>query len=391
MIPKGFKFASARASIKNWKKPDIGLIVSDRPCKGAGVFTKNLAKAAPVLLSMESLAHPTHRAIICNSGCANAATGKKGMENARRMGKLTAEQIGCKPEQVLVASTGVIGEHLPMEKIEKSLPLAAKNLVENGTGFAKAIMTTDTKMKTAFKTVKLNGKDVVVWGSAKGSGMIHPNMATMLGFLITDAAVPKNLLKKILKDAADNSFNRITVDGDTSTNDSLYILANGAAGNAPIKNGSSAYKKLSSAITDVCKVLAEKIVIDGEGAKRIAEIKVDKAASVEEAEAVALSISGSLLVKTALHGMDPNWGRIICAAGYSGADIDIDKTALYFGPYCAFRKGMPVKDMEDKLAREMKKKKVHIRYSLNRGKASATRLFCDLSRDYVTINADYRS
>ncbi|MBI5177799.1 MAG: bifunctional glutamate N-acetyltransferase/amino-acid acetyltransferase ArgJ [Nitrospinae bacterium] len=392
MTPKGFSFAAIRARFKPWDKEDFGLIASDRPCAAAAVFTTNRAKAAPVLLDMKHIKSKTHRAIIVNSGCANAATGATGYQNALKTARLAAKALGCRTEEVLVASTGVIGVHLnPKVKIEDGVPLLAKKLGKSPAGFVRAIMTTDTKPKSASKSVMLGGKKVTIWGSAKGAGMIHPDMATMLSFVVTDANVPKPVLQSALKQAADKTFNRLTIDGDTSTNDTLAVLANGAAENAPLKTGTPDFAKFTQALSAVCDSLSGQIVADGEGVSRIARISVEKAASQKEALAVARAIAGSLLVKTALHGGDPNWGRIICAAGYSGEKVNPDKMELYFGRHCAFRNGQPASTPEKLLSAEMNKKKVAMRLVLNRGAAGDSYLFCDISHEYVTINSHYRT
>lgn len=391
MVPKGFYYAAVKAKIKKWDKEDVGLIISHGPAAAAAVFTTNRVKAAPVLLSQLNLKNRAHRAIIVNSGNANAATGTVGMKNAKATIEAVATNLGIKTGEVLIASTGVIGLQLPMEKILGAIPALTNALCNDAAPFTRAIMTTDTRPKEASARVKIGGKTITVWGSAKGAGMIHPNMATMLAFTLTDAAIAKPVLQAALMEATRHTFNRLTIDGDTSTNDTLILLANGAAGNKPVAKGSADYKKFVAALTDVCAKLSEMIVGDGEGVTRIAEIKVEKAKNEAEALAVARAVAGSLLVKTALHGGDPNWGRIICAAGYSGVPVDPDKMELYFGKYPAYKNGLPAKTSEEILAAEMKKKKVLMRLVLNRGKASTSYIFCDLSREYVTINADYRT
>ena len=391
MIPKGFTFAAINAGIKKSPLKDIGLIVSDPLAASAAVFTTNRAKAAPVLLSMKNIGNKKHRAIICNSGCANAATGKQGTKDALKTVKILAAQLGCTTDELLAASTGGISTFLPMKKIGAAIPKLASTLTRSPAGFVRAIMTTDAWPKQAARNIKVGGTTVTVWGGAKGAGMIHPDMATMLGFILTDATVRKPLLQAALKEAVDESFNSITVDGDTSTNDTVFLMANAAAGAKALKKGTPDWKKFVAALKDVCGQLAEKIVTDGEGAKRIAHLSVEKAASQKEARMVAEAVAGSLLVKTALHGGDPNWGRIIAAIGYSGAEVDVEKTTLYFGPHCAYRNGLAVKNVERKLAGEMRKKKVSIRLLLGRGKAQASILFCDIGHNYVTINSDYRT
>ncbi len=391
MTPKGFKFAAINGGIKKSPLKDIGLIVSDPPAVTAAVFTSNRAKAAPVLLSMKNIGNKKHRAVICNSGCANAATGKQGAKDALKTLKLLAAQFGCATGELLIASTGGISTFLPMKKIEAAIPKLASTLTRSPSGFVRAIMTTDAWPKQTAKAVAIGGKKITVWGGAKGAGMIHPDMATMLCFVLTDAAISKPLLQSALKEAVDESFNSITVDGDTSTNDSVFLMANGAAGAKAIKKGTPDWKKFAAALKEVCGILAEKIVTDGEGAKRIAHLSVEKAATIKEARLVAEAVAGSLLVKTALYGGDPNWGRIIAAVGYSGAEVDVEKTTLYFGPHCAYRNGLAIKNIERKLVSEMRKKKVTIRLLLNRGKAQASILFCDIGHNYVTLNSDYRT
>jgi glutamate N-acetyltransferase/amino-acid N-acetyltransferase len=391
VIPKGFVFSAVKAKLKKWDKEDIGLIVSHSPCAAAAVFTTNRAKAAPVLLSMKHIKGKTHRAVICNSGCANAGTGVEGYRNAAQTAQLVAKRVKCRTREVLVASTGVIGVGFSWKKFRDAIPKLAATLKTSPAGFTRAIMTTDTKPKTASRAVTIGGRKVTIWGCCKGSGMIHPNMATMLSFIVTDAAAPKAVLQNALKEAVNHTFNRLTIDGDTSTNDTVFLLANGEAQNAPLKKGSADYQKFLNALAAVCAALSEKIVGDGEGVTRIAEILVEKAANAREALAVARAVAGSLLVKTALHGGDPNWGRIICAAGYSGAKVDQGKMELYFGPHAAYKNGGPTDVPESRLAAEMNKKRVKMRLVLNRGTARDRYLFCDISHEYVTINSHYRT
>ncbi len=391
MIPKDFLFSAVRAKFKNWDKEDLGLIYSQTPCTAAAVFTTNRVKAAPVLLSMKHIKGKTHRAIVANSGCANATTGKPGYQNALNTARETAKRLSCKPGEVLVASTGVIGVNLPWKKLLGFIPRLAASLKLRPAGFARAIMTTDTRPKSASASAIIGGKKTTVWGCAKGAGMIHPNMATMLAFVATDASAPKGILQSALKEAVDGTFNRMTIDGDTSTNDTVFLLANGAAGGATIKNGTADRRKFAKILAEVCRSLTEQVAADGEGVTRLADIFVEKAANKRDAEIVARAVAGSLLVKTALHGGDPNWGRIICAAGYSGVKVNPEKMELYFGKYCAYKNGTPTDVAEKTLAREFSKKRVKMRLLLNAGKASASYLFTDISREYVTINSHYRT
>ncbi|MBI3581378.1 MAG: bifunctional glutamate N-acetyltransferase/amino-acid acetyltransferase ArgJ [Nitrospinae bacterium] len=391
MIPKGFLFSAVRAKFKNWDKEDLGLIYSETPCSAAAVFTTNRAKAAPVLLSMKHMASKTHRAVVANSGCANAGTGKPGYQNALNTARETAKRLSCRPGEVLVASTGVIGVNFSWEKLVGFIPELAASLKPQPAGFARSIMTTDTKPKSASASAIIGGKKTTVWGCAKGAGMIHPNMATMLAFLVTDAAAKKTLLQSSLREAVDGSFNKMTIDGDTSTNDTVFLLANAASGGAAIKGGTGDLKKFAKILAEVCGSLAEQVAADGEGVTRLADIFVEKAGSAAEARTVARAVAGSLLVKTALHGGDPNWGRIICAAGYSGVRVNQEKMELYFGKYCAYKNGTPTDVSEKTLAKEFLRKRVEMRLVLNMGKASASYLFTDISREYVTINSHYRT
>jgi glutamate N-acetyltransferase/amino-acid N-acetyltransferase len=391
MIPKGFLFSAVKAKFKNWDKEDLGLIYSETPCSAAAVFTTNRAKAAPVLLSMKHIKGKTHRAIVANSGCANAGTGKPGYQNALNTALETAGRLKCKREEILIASTGVIGMNFSWEKLLGFIPELTTSLKPEPDGFTRAIMTTDTKPKSASASAIIGGQKTTVWGCAKGAGMIHPNMATMLAFIVTDASASKAILQSSLVEAVDGSFNQMTIDGDTSTNDTVFLLANGAADGTPIKSGTTDYKKFATVLAEVCRSLSEQVAMDGEGVTRLADIFVEKAATKKEAVAVARAVAGSLLVKTALHGGDPNWGRIICAAGYSGVKVDQDRMELYFGEYCAYKNGVPTDVPEKTLAEEFTKKRVKMRLVLNMGKAKADYLFTDISHEYVTINSHYRT
>jgi glutamate N-acetyltransferase/amino-acid N-acetyltransferase len=385
----GLKTSSAMAA----SNLDLALVASDRACSAAGVFTTNRVKAAPVLYDQEVLAANAAdiRAIIANAGNANACTGARGLDDARRMAALTAAELGCRPAQVLVLSTGVIGRHLDMAKIAHGInELASPRALHGAIHAARAIMTTDTRPKVSSQQATFAGRTVTISGFAKGAGMIHPNMATMLAILTTDAAIAPELLQAALRRAVDYSFNRVSVDGDMSTNDTVLLLASGAAG-APID--SDALPAFTRALTSVCVDLAQQIARDGEGATRLVEITVTGAPDEAQAHLVANAIARSLLVKTAIHGGDPNWGRIICAAGYSGAAIDPERLHLAFGPPDAplvvVAAGLPTDYDERAAAALLREDPVHIQLDLGLGTAQATVWTCDLSAEYVAINAHY--
>jgi len=389
----GFKAGAAQAGIKKAGRLDMALICSDVPAVAAGVFTTNKVKAAPVLLDMLVAKKGNARAILANSGNANACTGDKGMADALEMAHLTGEAIGVDTSSVFVASTGVIGKPMPMERVRagiKALPGALKP--DGWEDAARAIMTTDTFPKICAVKEKIGGREVTILGIAKGSGMINPNMATMLCFAATDAAIEKRALKAALKDAVDGSFNRITVDGDTSTNDSVILLANGAAGNAPVKLGESGYDEFKAALHAVLLKLAKMVVKDGEGATKLVEVLVAGAADEKDALKAARAIANSPLVKTALFAADANWGRIICAAGYSGATMEPEKAEIWFDKVCMVKGGVGLgKEAEAKATKVLKGAEYKITVKLGAGKAEARVYTTDLSYDYVKINAEYRS
>ncbi len=389
--PKGFKAAGVKARIK-YDKKDLGVIFSIEPAAAAGVFTTNRVKAAPVSLSMSNLIDGTAQAIVVNSGCANACTGDNGMNDARKMAAVTAQEMGIDATGVLVASTGVIGQELPMERIITGIREAAGQLSDNGGhDVALAIMTTDTVPKEAAVQVEMGGTVVTVGGVAKGSGMIHPNMATMLSFVTTDINIEPEMLKKALSYAVDRSFNLLTVDGDTSTNDSLIVMANGLAGNDRITQENENFLVFCEALTEVCITLAKMIAKDGEGATKLVEIAVRKAPSRQDARKVAMAVANSNLVKTAIFGEDANWGRIICAVGYSGVEIDPEKVDIYLGDEKMAENGAGLKFSEEKAKEILSQDTVAITIDLNIGEAEATAWTCDFSYDYVKINADYRT
>jgi glutamate N-acetyltransferase/amino-acid N-acetyltransferase len=388
---RGFRAAGISAGIKATKKPDLALVVSDTPATAAAVFTLNKVQAAPVLLSKEHLVKSggVVRAIVVNSGCANACTGDTGMADARAMAAETARVVGCPIEQVLVASTGVIGVALPMDKLRIGIPQAFAALASaHGAEAAHAIMTTDPFPKESCATLTLGGKTVTIGGMAKGSGMIGPNMATMLAFVTTDAAMPQPLLHRALTETVDDTFNAITVDGDTSTNDAVMLLANGASG-ATI--GDADYASFVRALRAVCLELALGIVRGGEGATKLVTVTVSGAASSAEARKAAMAIATSLLVKTAIHGGDPNWGRLIAVAGRAGVAFEPERAKVTIGSIVLFEGGRPYDDRAPQAADHLKGKDVSVGVDLGAGKAASTVWTCDLSAEYVKINAEYRT
>jgi len=377
-------------------RTDLALLVSDRPCTASGVFTTNLFKASCVRLCAEHLQDGTARAVIVNAGCANAATGEQGMADSREMAALTAEALGCAPTDVLVSSTGVIGVHLPMDKIRAAVPLAVKGLsTEGGAGAARAIMTTDTKPKEASRTLDLGGASVTVGGMIKGAGMIAPALAplqaTMLAYFTTDAALARPMLDRALVEAVGPTFNRITIDSDTSTNDTAIILANGASGATLIDSAGPDYDAFLVALREVCRELALKMIRDGEGVKRIAEVVVKGARSSEEAIRVGRTIADSPLVKTALHGGDPNWGRILAAAGRAGVPFDIDKVDVHIGDVFVCEGGVARSYDEAAAHAAMMKDPGRLTVDLHTGEVSESMWMCDLTKSYVDINAHYRT
>jgi len=389
----GFLAAGISAGLKKNRERDLALIYSEVPAVAVGAFTTNRVKAAPVLLSMERVKSGTARALLANSGSANACTGKQGLRDGRRLSGLIASSLKIDPSSVLLASTGVIGKPLPMPTIEKNLPRLLASL--SGTGLAhaaRAIMTTDTFPKAVISRGRVNGREIVIAGMAKGAGMINPKMATLLSFVFTDASISPMALQQSLKEGVRDSFNRITVDGDTSTNDTILILANGQAGNREILSHTAGYKKFSDLLHKLLFSLSQMIVRDGEGASKLVEIAVTGARTTPEAEQVARAIAYSPLVKTALFGEDANWGRIICAAGYSGIAIDPDRIDIFFDDVPIARQGRGTGlENEGRATSVMKKREYKVRLNLRRGTKTASIFTTDLSYDYIRINASYRS
>lgn len=389
----GFKAWGIHCGIKKNGKKDLTIIYSDREAAVAGLFTKNRVKAAPVVLDMARVKSGKGQAIIVNSGCANACTGKRGVADARATAEMAAQELGIRADAVYVASTGVIGEFLPMTKIATGMATAAGLLSASGwEPAAEAIMTTDIYPKLSVVQEEIGGKTVTLAGIAKGSGMIHPDMATMLCFIVTDALISAPMLKKALQAAADRSFNVITVDGETSTNDTILCMANGAAGNRRPAAGSKDLKKFQACLDAVTRSLAMQVVRDGEGATKFVEIAVRGAKTPVEAKRAAMAVAKSSLVKTALFGEDPNWGRVMAALGYSGVEMDEARTDIFIGKAKIVENGLGQgKAAEREAASALKQREIQMAIDLHKGKGEATVWTCDLSCEYVKINAAYRS
>ncbi len=390
-IPRGFRAAGLAAGIKK-EGADLALVAADAAGPAAAVYTTNRVQAAPVLVSREHLSTGRARAVVINSGCANAATGARGLADAREMTALVAGALGGFPQEVGVASTGVIGAHLPIEKLRLAIPKAVAALSrEGGADAARAIMTTDTRPKEALVTLRLGGREVHVGAMAKGSGMIAPRLATLLAVLTTDAAITPEILQRALREAADVTLNRITVDGDTSTNDTAFLLASGASGAPLIAGPGAEYDAFRAAVTEACSHLAEMLIRDGEGVTRVAEIRIEGAANAADADRIARTVAESPLVKTALYGGDANWGRILAAVGRAGVALDIGRVDILLGDVWV-AEGGAVRPYDEALATEaFTRDTVQIRVRLNAGSAAASLWTCDLSHGYVDINGSYRS
>ncbi|MCB0114427.1 MAG: bifunctional glutamate N-acetyltransferase/amino-acid acetyltransferase ArgJ [Caldilineaceae bacterium] len=396
----GFDAAGMAAGIKKNGKPDLALIASRVPCKAAAVFTQNKFPAAPVLYDRQVLAHNPEgvHGVVINAGCANACTGVPGKANARLMAEWTERALGSSDQSVFVMSTGVIGVQLPIEKLQKGIPDVAAKLTPDGwDDAANAIMTTDTRPKLFSHQVEIDGQTVSFTGIVKGAGMIHPNMATMLSVIATDVAIAQPLLQDALKAAVDKSYNRISIDGDTSTNDTVLVLANGLAGNAEISDAdSSSYAAFVDALTHIAVDLAQAVVRDGEGVTKFVTVNVSGAMSDGDAHTIANSIATSPLVKTAFFGNDANWGRILCAAGYAGVDLDPDRADLVIrdndgASVQLVKAGLPTDYQEKDAAAIFAQPEFTIDVVLGLGEGDATVWTCDLSHEYVTINGDYRT
>lgn len=396
---KGFLAASAAAEIKYKGRTDMAMIFSSVPCKAAGTFTTNVVKAAPVKWDQKVVyEQPYAQAVICNSGIANACTGEEGYGYCKETADAAAEILNISPDSVLVASTGVIGMQVPVDKIKNGIKMMEPVLsgeISAGTDAAKAIMTTDTVHKEVAVEIEIGGKAVTIGGMCKGSGMIHPNMCTMLGFVTTDISISKELLLEALKEDVKDTYNMISVDGDTSTNDTVLLLANGMAGNEEITEKNADYEKFKMALNYVNTTLSKKIAGDGEGATALFEVKVIGASTKEEAVILSKSVVTSSLTKAAIYGHDANWGRILCALGYSGVSFDPEKVDLYFesraGKIKIIENGVSTGYSEEEATKILSEDEVTAIADMKMGDASATAWGCDLTYDYVKINADYRS
>ena len=390
---KGFRAAGVAAEVKYKGRNDVALIVADEPCAAASLFTTNKVAAAPVVYDRSVIKGGRIQAILANSGCANACTGEQGLADARLSALVTAGELGIDPHHVLVASTGVIGRRLPMDRLLAGMKLAKKALgrtAAHGLDAEKAIMTTDTRPKQACAATTVGGKKVVVGGMSKGSGMIEPNMATMLGFVTTDAAVSPRMLRRALQLAVGKSFNRLVVDGDESTNDSVFLLASGKAGNREIDKPGKDFDAFLEALESVCVSLARQMATDGEGATKFVTVTVKGAKTERDAERAARAVAKSPLAKTSWFGKDPNWGRVLAAVGYSGAEVSDMQAEVFYDRAWAFRRGQIADEAQlARLAKVMEKDEFTVTVDLHLGKYESSIYTCDFSLDYVHINADY--
>ena len=389
---KGFTAAGVKAGIKKSGNLDVAVIYTKTQAVVAGTFTQNKVAAAPVYVSKEVVATGTAHAIVANAGCANACTGQQGLDDAHKMAQIAADELGVNADDVIVGSTGVIGVNLPMDKLEAGIKDAVANLSADGSGNAgRAIITTDTHSKSVTCEFELSGKTVRMGAIAKGSGMIRPNMAKKRCYITTDIAIDQTLLQKAVSGCVEKSFNMISVDGDMSTNDMVIVLANGEANNAKITEENADYQIFFDKLMMLCTELAKQIAADGEGASKFLTINVKGAKSFADAKTVGMAIANSPLVKTAFFGEDPNWGRVICAVGYSGADMVPEKTVVKFGGITIFANGTGATYDEKALAHVMKEKDIVIDIELNMGQEDATVWSCDLSYEYVKINGEYHT
>ena len=383
-------FTAGASALPSDQRDDLTVVASDTPCDAGGVFTTNRVKSASVVIDQLHLKNNRLQAMVVCSGNANACTGAQGFRDALQMAKLTSDRLDLEPSQVLVGTTGVIGRYLPMEAVKKGIWEACRSLsTDAGEAAARAIMTTDTVPKTHAVEFDLGGVPVRVGGMAKGSGMIHPNMATMLSFVTTDAVVAPGWVGSIVKQVADRSFNQVTVDGDSSTNDTFLILANGAAGNPEVVEGTPEAAALEAAILEVARELARSIARDGEGATKLMTVRVSGAPDDQQARLAARSVASSNLVKAAIHGGDPNWGRIVCALGYSGSDLAIDRLQVDIAGLTVFAAGAGQEVDLNAVRQAFEQPEIEIRAELGLGPGAAEAFGCDLSAEYVRINADY--
>ena len=390
--PQGFTAAGVRAGIKKSGNLDVAVIYTEKEAAVAGVFTQNQVAAAPIRVSKIVVDTGTAHAVVANAGCANACTGEQGLRDAEQMAEIAAKELHCRQDDVVVASTGVIGVNLPMDKMEAGIKDAVKNLSREGSVNAgNAIITTDTYSKSAATEVEIGGKQVRFGVIAKGSGMIQPNMATMLCFITTDADIDQKLLQEALSEITEVTFNMISVDGDMSTNDMVTVLANGAAGNPKITEKNADYEKFYSTLENICRELSKKIAADGEGATKFLTINVHGAENFADAKQIGMSVAKSPLVKTAFFGEDPNWGRVICAVGYAGVKINPASTVVKFGGIPVYAHGVGADYDANSLKKIMSAHDIAIDIELGIGKTSATVWSCDFSYEYVKINGEYHT
>ena len=392
VFPKGFKAAGVKAGIKKSGNLDVALVYSEKEAAIAGVFTTNQVAAAPVYISKDVVKNKKARAVVANAGCANACTGEEGMANAKKMAEIAANELGCDKNEVIVASTGIIGVQLPMDKMEAGIKAAVKGLSnESGQNAANAIITTDTKPKVLATEVNIGGKSVRFGAMAKGSGMIQPNMATMLTFITTDLAIKQELLQETLSNITEVTFNMISVDGDMSTNDMVVVLANGKAGNDVIAEKNADYDIFYNTLLSICQELSKQIAADGEGATKFLTINVTNAKTFKDAKTIAMSVAKSPLCKTAFFGQDPNWGRVICAVGYAGVPMNPEKVVVKFGDVPVYANGMGAKNDADALRKVMEAHDIEINIDMGEGNEKATVWSCDFSYEYVKINGEYHT
>jgi len=391
-FPKGFKAAGVKAGIKKSGNLDVALIYTEKEAAIAGTFTQNAVAAAPVWVSKAVLKTGSAHAIVANAGCANACTGERGMKDAKAMAALAAAELGCKDDDVIVGSTGVIGVNLPMDKMEAGIREAVKELSTNGSVNAgNAIITTDTYSKACSTEVEIGGKKVRFGAIAKGSGMIQPNMATMLCYITTDAAIDQKLLQTALSDVVETSFNMISIDGDMSTNDMAIVLANGEAGNLKITEKNADYQVFYETLNKICEGLSKKIAADGEGATKFITVHVAGTKSFADAKTIGMSVAKSPLVKTAFFGEDPNWGRVICAVGYAGVPMNPEKTVVKFGSVTVYANGVGAEIDEEALHKVMEEHDIVIDIDMGIGEEEATVWSCDFTYEYVKINGEYHT
>ena len=388
--PKGFVAGSAYAGIKTYAKDkaDVGILLSEKPCATAGVYTLNQFVSPSVTLTKQRVAEGAVRGVFVSSGIANTGVGEQGLIDATESANLAAAHAGVEPGAMAIGTTGVIGVELPMALIRGGIPNIQLSK-DDGAGFARAILTTDRVAKSVAVRVKAGGKEVTIGGCAKGSGMIHPNMATLLAYLTTDAAVDPSFLQAALKETVDDTFNMVTIDGDMSTNDTVMLFANGAAGNDPISAGTPAASAFTSALYQVCGHLSRELVRDAEGSSKIFSVRVHGALSREDARLAARAIASSVLVKSAIHGNDPNWGRVIAAAGYSGASIDVAKVSFFINDVAIMEAGTPISFHRDAVIAIMNNPEVALRVDLGLGDGEAVAWGCELTEAYVVFNSAY--